>query len=157
MKAISLDSKSVKNFIKHAKDMRDDSIEHRSFGWKPLYEPDENPAWVKDVLIPHLNKETGIKWSIAGNKLLHSETTTLFLPISSLWCILNGVLGENKALCKIKKKYPTLQEDNFGYKIEKRIHPKNRPRQHIAYEGFWALSIDNILERGAITGKKFGL
>jgi len=74
-----------------------------------------------------------------------------------MWDKLNGVLGENKALRKIKKKYPTLTHQDFGYKIKKRIHPKNRPRQHVAYEGFWALSVDNIIERGAITGKKFGL
>ncbi len=149
-----MDHESVTLIMKR---MKDDNIMHRNCGWMPLREPNETPEWVKDVLIPFLNQETGITWSIAGNRLLHSETTTMFLPISSMWDKLNGVLGENKALCKIKKKYPTLTHQDFGYKIEKRIHPKNRPRQHVAYEGFWALSVDNIIERGAITGKKFGL
>lgn len=137
--------------------MKDDRIEHRSFGWKPLCEPDETPEWVKDVLVPYLNNETGIVWKIAGNKLLHSEKTTMFLPISSMLRSIYPIWGENESLYKIKKKYPTMTHQDFGYKIEKRIHPKNRPRQHIAYEGFWALSVDRIIQRGSITGKKFGL
>lgn len=137
---------------------KDDRIEHRNFGWMPLYNTeDKTPGWIKNELIPFLNKETGINWRIVGNNLLHSDTTIIFLPINSMWEKFNGVFNENPAPCSIKKKYPVVKGDEFGYKLEKRIHPKNRPRQHIAYEGFWALSVDSIIERGRITGEKFGL
>jgi hypothetical protein len=137
--------------------MKDDNIEHRNCGWRPMYEEDLTPEWVSVVLIPWLKSETGIDWKIVGNHLLNSETTTMFLPISSMWDKLGGIFANNVVPSKIKKKYPVLREDDFGYKIEKRIHPKNRPRQHIAYEGFWALSVHTIIKRGSITGKKFGL
>ena len=137
--------------------MKDNSIQHRNCGWKPMYEEDLTPEWVSVVLIPWLKTETSIDWKIVGNHLLNSETTTMFLPISSMWDKLGGIFAQNEAVSKIKKKYPVLREDDFGFKLEKRIHPKNRPRQHIAYEGFWALSVDTIIKRGKIAGEKFGL
>lgn len=137
--------------------MKDDSIEHRNYGWRPMNEEDLTPEWVSVVLIPWLKTETGIDWKIVGNHLLHSETIPMFLPISSMWDKLGGIFTKNDAPSKIKKKYPVVREADFGYKIEKRIHPKERPRQYIAYEGFWALSVDRIVQRGSITGKKFGL
>jgi hypothetical protein len=132
-------------------------IQHRNFGWKPLNEPDTTPEWVSKTLIPQLNIATGLEWWIAGNRLLHSEKTSIFLPISSMWDKLGGVFEKNLAPQEVKKLYPVVKEDDLGYKLEKRIHPKDRPRQHIAYEGFWSLSVDRILERGKITGEKFGL
>ena len=52
-------------------------------------------VFTASILVPWLKTETGIDWKIVGNHLLNSETTTMFLPISSMWDKLGGIFAQN--------------------------------------------------------------
>lgn len=127
-------------------------IHHRSYGWRPLENETETHPWVVDHLIPKLEKELGIKCKLAGKNLLHIDGEIIISEKS--------VFEDNELINNLKKIYPVLKSDDIGYKIEK-LKRITRGKKIIddkyVYNGFWALSCDRIIERGRITGKKFGL
>lgn len=122
-----------------------ETLYHRSFGWKPLYGECTTP-WVETKLIPILKDLTNKEWKVAGGNLLHASGVIVLSE--------NTIFEDNEIMNTIKKVYPTLSEENVGYKLEKLV---KKYKSKYFYEGVWALSVDRIIERGKISGEKFGI
>jgi hypothetical protein len=127
----------------------------RSYAWIELANTAEHPKsdWIKNTLVPDLEKITGIKWSLQ-KRLIYSEEVSILEDIKS-----------NQIIKDITKKWTTCKLEDFGYKIKDKETERfikhsawtDKLPNYESYIGFWALDPENIINRGQILGKKFGL
>lgn len=126
----------------------------RSYAWKELNGTTQHPKseWINNVLIPDLEKITGVKW-VLQKSLIYSEDNVVILEN----------IKANHIVKSIMKKWSTCKVEDFGYKIKETENfighspwTFKEPNYGI-YKGFWALNPDNIINRGNLIGKKFGL
>ena len=131
-------------------------LAHRSCGWKAMYnhEPKKQQInWIEKWLIPRINEVTGIQWVRESYFIRSAPNVTITLPHGDY-----SVIEHNEVAKAIKKKFPTLSEECFGYKLEKvKDHKEENGVEIYSYEGMWALSIENIRNRGRIQSEKYGL
>jgi hypothetical protein len=116
----------------------------RSYAWFELADTEQHPKsdWIRSFLIPELEKITGVKWDLQ-KRLIYSNDVTILEDV------------KNDPIVKaIRKKWPTCNVGDFGYKI---YFDQWRTVRTDKFTGFWALDPKNIIERGGIIGKKFGL
>lgn len=118
--------------------------------------------WVKNVLIPELTKETGISWEL-DHDLVKSGKLFFDLPYDDRISISQGL--NNRILEKILKLYPTLTEECIGYCIiDEKDYSGNKVRSWPRKEkhwttcwGYWAINTENIVKRGHLIAKEYGI
>ena len=135
----------------------------------------DNERWVLEVLIPKLNSETGLTWSLGTqfsdkttpNNLLVSDKCFMQIPYTML--DLDDEPPpfnlQNTSIKTIQKLYPGLKDENIGYYIiDKKDYSRNGtrkwPKEVRDYNlcwGYWALDLNPILERGKTMAKRFGI
>jgi hypothetical protein len=135
----------------------------------------DNEKWVLEVLIPKLNSESGLTWSLGTqhtnqnlpNDLLVSNKCFMQIPytILDLDDIPPAFNLQNTSIKIIQKLYPTLKDENIGYYIiDEKDYGRNKTRKwpkevrdfNLCW-GYFALDITPILERGKTMAKRFGI
>jgi hypothetical protein len=139
-------------------DYRNWSKMHRSQGWKPLYnsEPDEETVqWIENWLLPKVvQMVTGINWMRDSYLIVSHPTALIRLGFGE-----ERLRTRNPVVDSLKKAFPTLTDDCFGYKLE-RVHSvetNEDGEEFYVYEGMWSLNPYRIRKRGAITAERFGV
>jgi hypothetical protein len=130
---------------------------HRSQGWMPLRqsEPDEDVRdWIENWLLPKVREISGIGWIRDSYMIISHPNSLIRLGFGE-----ERLRVRNTVIDQLKKAFPTLTDDCFGYKLD-RVHSvetDDKGEEFYVYTGMWALNPYRIKMRGAIVAERFGV
>jgi hypothetical protein len=129
------------------------SASHRSYAWKPMYDskPEkETVHTIENTIIPMIEKLSGVSWKRDSYMIISEEITIVLSEDKEK----ERLYQCNEIVRKLIDNFPTLTEEDFGYRLIVAMHNKGN---NVHYRGQLAFNHTWYTRRGEIVAKNYSI